>query len=203
MTTLLTGVRMTVLAGLIAALPASAQMTASPPNLAVVGLQVFCQGLQPYASFTLPVLGQDLGRPGIVFVGMHDASRTQAMFLSGDNWYDWQSGLFPVYAVRSNGLGNQQFTIPLNGLLAGGGWKLYVGYGALGDQDEARVQQGVLAVKAARAVRGGQGQVASVDPDHYRRTLVQADLVRLGKYAYVSTGVENNAKVCEPQDGGG
>lgn len=190
------------LAGGLVALPATAQMMASPPNLTVVGLQVFCQGLQPYASFALPVLGQDMGRPGIVFVGMHDASRTQAKFLSGDNWYDWQSGLFPVYAVRSGGLVNQQFTLPLNGLLAGGGWKLYVGYGALSDQDEMRVQQGITAVNAARAVLGGQGQVTSVDPDHHRRTLVQTDLVRLGKYAYVNTGVENNPKVCEPHDGG-
>jgi hypothetical protein len=201
MNTLRAGIRAMVLAWAFAALPATAQMIASSPNLTVVGLQVFCQGLQPYASFTLPVLGQDLGHPGIVFVGMHDASRTQAKFLSGDSWYDWQSGLFPVYAVRSSGLGNQQFTLPLNGLLAGGGWKLYVGYGVLSDQDEARVQQGIIAVNAARAVRGGQ--VANVDPDHHRRTLVQTDLVRFGKYAYVNTGVENNAKVCEPQDGGG
>jgi hypothetical protein len=46
------------------------------------------------------------------------------------------------------------------------------------------------------------GNVAAVDPDHYRRTLIQSDMTQAGKYAYINTGVENNAFVCQQNRGG-
>lgn len=174
-----------------------AQMV-SPPSITASGVQVFCQGLQPYVSFVLPVLSADLGRPGMVYVGMRDQVGTAAMFLQGGIWVPWDSGLFPVYSSVTSGLGSQQVTLPLNGNLAGGGWMLYAGYGVLTSDGEMRVQSYIATVQNTERITNKK--VSSVDPDHYRRTLVQDDMSRYGKYTYISTGVENNGRVCQPDN---
>lgn len=179
-------------------------------TIAVTGVQVTCQGLQPYVTFTLPINGADQARPGLVYVGMHDPAMSQAAFLAGNSWADWRGGMFPVYAVARGGLFNTTITLPLPYALAGGGWHLYAGYGALSAANEARVQDAINAINAAKTLSANaavalnaSAVVAAVDPDHYRRTLIQTDMTQNGKYAYVNTGVETNSYVCDPQRGGG
>ncbi|NTB05922.1 hypothetical protein [Agrobacterium tumefaciens] len=169
----------------------------SAPTLTASGISVFCDGYQPYVTFTLQINGADRGRPGLIYVGMHDEANTSAMFLTGNEWTVWQSGLFPPYQVARSGLVDQRITIPLNPYLAGGGWRLYAGYGALSTNDEARVQAYTQTIDKVKLVTGKP--VASIDHDHYRRTLVQADLAASGKYAFVQTGVEYSTQICQPQ----
>ena len=113
--------------------------------------------------------------------------------------------MFPVYAVASSGLLNATITLPLSYALAGGGWHLYAGYGALSTDNEARVQSAIAAINAAKTLSASAASavIAAVDPDHYRRTLIQMDMTQSGKYAYVNTGVETNPYVCQPQQAGG
>lgn len=169
----------------------------SPPTLTASGVQVFCQGYQPFVSFVLPVVTVDRGRPGAIFVGMRDQAGTAALFLQGDNWMPWESGMFPVYLVRNEGVSDQKFTLPLNGNLAGGGWMLYVGYGVLTSEAEGRVQSYVATVQKTEQLVNKK--LNSVEPDHYRRSFIQDDLVRKGKYTYINTGVENNPRICLPE----
>ncbi|CAB3755839.1 hypothetical protein [Paraburkholderia humisilvae] len=179
-------------------------------TIAVTGVQVSCRGLQPYVTFTLPINGADQGRPGLVYIGMHDPSMSHAAFLTGNAWSNWTDGMFPVYAIVTNGLFSTTITLPLPYALAGGGWHLYAGYGALSDADESQVQDAINAIDAAKslsasaaAALGVSAVVAAIDPDHYRRTLIQTDMTKNGKYAYVQTGVETNPYACDPQRGGG
>lgn len=169
----------------------------SPPSLTASGVQVFCQGYQPFVSFVLPVMPVDRGRPGAFFVGMRDQGGTSALFLQGDTWMPWESGMFPVYSVRNNGVSDQKFILPLNGNLAGGGWMLYVGYGALSSEAEGRVQSYVATVQKTEQLTNKK--LNSVDPDHYRRSFIQDDMARMGKYTYINTGVENNQGICLPE----
>ncbi len=179
-------------------------------TIAVTGVQVFCRGFQPYVTFTLPINAADQARPGLVYIGMHDPAMSQAAFLSGNSWAAWRGGMFPVYAVARSGLFDSTITLPLPFAVAGNGWHLYAGYGALSTTNEARVQDAINAINAAKALSANaavalnaSAVVAAIDPDHYRRTLIQTDMTQNGKYAYVNTGVETNRDFCDPQQGGG
>jgi hypothetical protein len=168
---------------------------ASQPSIVPVGLNVYCVGDQPYASFIMPVKPLDRGRAGIVYVGMRDATGNKAMFLQGNNWVSYESGLLPTFSVLRAGLSDVPFNFPLNSNLAGGGWMLYVGYGVLPSDAEQRIQAYLNMVQkaAASGMKGGN----SIDADHYRRTLVQEDMTQNGKYGYVKTGLENNPTFCK------
>lgn len=181
---------------LMAAAAGAVAQIVSQPAITAVGVQVFCQGLQPFVSFVLPVKPNDRGRAGLVYVGMKDQAAANAMFLQGSSWYSWSSGMFPVYAV-SSWLNDQSFTLPLNSNLAGGGWSLYVGYGVLTDEAELRVKSYVQTMQQSEAIAGKK--VSGIDPDHYRRTLVQSDMVQSGKYSYINTGLELNSSFCQTQ----
>lgn len=185
------------------AIPCAWAQLGGQPRLSVTGMQVTCIGYQPYVRFTLPVSTYDRGRPGLLYVAMHDANMTQAAFLTSGKWSAWTGGLFPAYSIASSGLSQVTISLPLPPALAGGGWKLYAGYGALSVDSESRVQAALDAVSAAKALTGNAGGIYAVDPDHYRRTLIQTDMTQGGKYAYVNTGVESNSHVCDPQMGGG
>lgn len=178
-----------------------AAQIASGPALTISDTQVFCQGSQPFVTFTLPIMAGDSGRSGMLFVGMRDAAGTAAMFLVGDTWHQWTSGMFPPYEVIANGMFSRRFTLPLNPYLAGGGWTLYAGYGVLDAQSEAKAQAYSRVVQETQAIANTmkKGPIGSVDLNHYRRAFVQADLVRAGKYGYVNTGAENNPDVCNPE----
>ncbi|NLP65498.1 hypothetical protein [Paraburkholderia sacchari] len=170
-------------------------------NIAVQNVQVICQGTQPIASVTLPIMSGDVGRPGLLYIGMHDPSMSSAAFFVNGAWMAYQGGLFPVNSLVS-GLSNTQLFVPLPPQLAGGGWKLYVGYGALSAAAENQVQAAINAINAAKALNVNAA-VGAVDPNHYRRTLMQSDMTQAGKYGYVNTGVEDNPYVCQPELGGG
>jgi hypothetical protein len=172
------------------------------PNLSVTNIVVTCQGLQPYVTFTLPIEAPDQGRPGLLYIGMHDPSMSQADLLTTNGWMGYAGGMLPVYSVARAGLTPVTITLPLPPVLAGGGWSLYAGYGALSASAESQVEAAITAVNDARAL-GASGVIASVDPDHYRRSLIQGDMTQNGKYGYVHTGVETNPYVCQPQLGGG
>ncbi|KAA0178825.1 hypothetical protein FX016_23115 [Cupriavidus gilardii] len=188
-------------AGVLGCSTAQAQMSVRP-NLHVTAVEVFCQNYQPFVSIAMPVASADSGRPGLLYVGMHDAGMSQAAFLTSAGWQPYQGGLFPVYSIVKGGLASTRLVLPLNPNLAGGGWKLYVGYGALSAEAEARVQQAVVATATAKAMNP-KGAIAAVDPDHYRRTLVQTDMTQAGKFGYVDTGVENIPDMCRLDNSGG
>ncbi|MBN3815196.1 hypothetical protein G3N57_00610 [Paraburkholderia sp. Se-20369] len=179
---------------------ANAQLS-THSNITAQNVQVFCQGTQPIASITLPIMSVDVGRPGLLYIGMHDPSMSSAAFFANGSWVGYQGGLFPINSLVS-GLSNTQLVVPLPPPLAGGGWKLYVGYGALSVAAENQVQAAINAINAAKALNINAA-VGAVDPNHYRRTLMQSDMTQAGKYAYVNTGVENNPYVCQPDIGGG
>ena len=169
----------------------------SQPTLTAWDVQVFCQESQPYVSFVLPLNAADRGRPGLTYIGMHDPAGSSAMLLQGGNWIPFQSGLFSVYAIANAGLTDQRISLPLNNYLAGGGWKLYAGYGALSAEADGRVQGYTETVQKSEQISGRK--INRVDPDHFRRSLIQDDMVRRGKYTYINTGVENNQRFCQPE----
>lgn len=178
-------------------------------TIAVTGVQVFCRGSQPYVRFTLPINAADQARPGLVYIGMHDPTMSQAAFLSGSSWAAWRGGMFPVYAVAKRKYSDSTITLPLPFAVAGNGWHLYAGYGALSTTNEARVQDAINAINAAKALSANaavalsaSAVVAAIDPDHYRRTLIQTDMTQNGKYAYVNTSFEANRDFCDPQQAG-
>lgn len=172
------------------------------PNLTVTNIVVTCKGLQPYVTFTLPIEAPDQGRPGLLYIGMRDPAMSQADLLTSSGWLGYTGGMLPVYSVVRSGLTPVTLTLPLPPALAGGGWSLYAGYGALSAPAESQVEAAITAVNEAKAL-GASGVIASVDPDHYRRALIQTDMTQNGKYGYVHTGVETNPYVCQPQLGGG
>lgn len=171
-------------------------------NLVISDVQVVCQGTQPFASLTLPIGAADLGHPGLLYIGMHDPGMSQAAFFVNGNWVGYQGGLFPINTIASGGLYNVRMVIPLPPSLAGGGWKLYVGYGALSAAAESQVQATINAISAAKALKT-DAALGAIDPNSYRRTLIQSDMTQAGKYGYVNTGVETNPYVCQPEFGGG
>jgi hypothetical protein len=102
----------------------------------------------------------------------------------------------------SSGLYNTNLTIPLPPSLIRDDWRLYVGYGALSTESESRVQLAINTVNAAKAL-DINANISAVDPDHYRRSLIQMDMTKNGKYVYVNTGIKNKPNVCSPQSGSG
>ncbi|MGY8527612.1 hypothetical protein [Paracidovorax citrulli] len=189
-----------IAAGALLTEVASAQV--GRPNLRVLDAEVVCQNYRPFVSLTLPVMPADVGRPGLLYVGMHDPNMAHAAFLSGAAWHRYQGGLFPVYSTVQGGLGSSRLLLPLNEYVAGSGWKLYVGYGALSSLAESRVAQASAAIEAAKAI-SPKAITGTVDADHYRRTLIQTDMSQGGKFAYVDTGVEHSPDVCRPDNSGG
>lgn len=187
----------TLIAVVYVLLCVSAQaQVAAPSTISVKKVRLFCQRQRPYITFTLPINTSDQGRPGLLYIGMHDPAMSQANFLRNHTWLNWQSGLFPVYAVMRGGLYSTRLTIPLPPRITGSGWHLYAGYGALSIEDELRVQRAIDTVNKAKALNLN---ISGVEPDHYRRSLIQMDMSKNGKYTYVNFDIKNNSNICHSQ----
>jgi len=109
-----------------------------PSTISVAGLQMFCVNEEPYVKVDLIIKGEDLGRPGILYVGAHDPAKTHAQFfvayeaprtsVVGRNalmqfqsfasysgaWQTWDGSLLPPHWVARGGFaGPVTLSIPL------------------------------------------------------------------------------------------
>jgi hypothetical protein len=153
-------------------------------TISISEVSTFCQGNIPYARFKLLINTADKGFPGLIYVGAHSPERTKAEFYHGSYWDVWEEGMFPPNLILRDGLNDTALAIPLDRLTDKQGWRLYVGYGVLTVESEQKVQQMLQAYQIARAKLPDR-QIPMVDPDHYRRTLVQTNMIDNMKYRYV------------------
>jgi hypothetical protein len=151
---------------------------------AFAGPATICQGGVPYARVDLYIAPLDKGRPCIVYVGSHDPDQTAAEFYYDNRWQAWDSILYPPNQVFRNGINDMTLYIPLDRVVEKLGWKLYVGYGVLTEESEQKVQRMILSYQRAKAKLPDR-QIPTVEPDHYRRVLVQTDMLDNAKYRHV------------------
>lgn len=107
-------------------------------TISTTGLQIFCLNEEPYVRVDLIINGEDLGRPGILYVGAHDPAKTRAQFfvayetprtpVAGHGtqmqfhsfssysgaWQTWDGSLLPPHWVAHGGFaGPVTLSIPL------------------------------------------------------------------------------------------
>lgn len=166
-------------------------------NISISGTKTYCNNNQPFVTVNLLINAPDVGRPGIVYVGSHDPIQLSAEFLTDGGWAAWSSAVLPPYVIQRNGLYDMTLQIPLNDLAAKQGWSLYVGYGAYTPKDEALVQSTNEAVAKVRA-KFPERQIPTIDPDYYKRTLVQSDMTKNAKYHIVRQWTSELLTLCQP-----
>lgn len=154
----------------------------------------------PYVRVDLLINSPDAGRPGLIYVGSHDPGQTKAQFYTG-RWENWEGALFPINKIVRGGLSPTTLFIPLDDISQKQGWKLYVGYGALTTDDEMKVQRAFEAVAKVKA-KFPDRQIPAVDPDHFRRVLVQENMTKNAKYQYVRSWSPDLLTLCDNDKGG-
>lgn len=157
-----------------------------PPSIPLPSVEVVRESCSSRRiTVGLRLAQQDVGKPGVVYVAVHDDSQTRAFFLTAAGWVPWQGGMFPIHTVARDGLRNTTIQVPdphLIGMDEGfTQWNLLVGYGALSEADERLVQRYVQGVELAKT-RSQGGPAHAVHPDQFRLALVQKDLTDNGKY---------------------
>lgn len=172
----------------------------APPTISVSGVTKICQGQIPYARVNLLVNLPDQGLPGLVYVGAHNPSQTAAEFYYAAGWQPWNGSLFPPNQIFRSGLHDLTLFIPLDRAWEKQGWRLYVGYGVLTAESEQKVQRMIQSYQEAKAKLPGR-QFPTVDPDHFRRTLIQMNMTDNAKYRYVMDWTSDLIGMCE--SGGG
>lgn len=166
-----------------------------PSSIQAEYVSSYCEGSRPSVVVNLHINATDLGRPGILFVGMLDPDEHRVSYAvaGSNNWYEYSGeALYPPYAVVTGGLQD----VALRLAAGPAAWKLYLGYGALTERSESMVQAAMDVVAKAR--ERGRANVPTVDPNHYRRALVQQDMERNGKFIHVLTWGPDNLAVCTP-----
>lgn len=186
-----------ILSGSAFALP----FVPGPSSIVAVDRGITCVGRVPVLDVTLNINAEDIGRPGLIYVGAHNAQQTEAAFLGQDlNWQPLVGVAFPPVIIRRDGLATQSLRIPLRDVSAYSGGSLYVGYGALSISGEGLVRQALAAVSTAKA-KWPDRKIPSVDEDYYKRTLIQEDMRKQSKYRFVRFITPEIATMCEPQGG--
>lgn len=186
---------------LLASTAVAVPFVPGPSTIVVTDRGITCVGRTPVLDVALSINGSDMGRPGLVYVGAHDAQQTEASFLGQDRYWQPLVGVaFPPAVIRRDGLVSQQIRIPLRDVAGYQGGSLYVGYGALSVGAEAMVRQAVASVATAKA-RWPDRQIPSVDEDYYKRTLIQEDMRKQNKYSFVRYITPDLTTMCEPQGG--
>lgn len=163
-------------------------------TIKVSGVQFFCGGSgNPVVSAKLLVNPEDRGLPGVVYVAAHNDEKTEAWFMQGNTWVEWQSGYFPMYSINGNGIQDTTITLELPATnirpTAPGVApfaNIFIGYGVLTTANEAVVQKVAAANAAARAKTPNQ-KLPVMDPDHHRRAYVQEDLTKKVKYQMIAS----------------
>ncbi|RWA52421.1 hypothetical protein AU476_17810 [Cupriavidus sp. UYMSc13B] len=151
-------------------------------------------------AVTIAMNAEDVGRPGLIYVGAHDPQQTQAAFLGQYGWEPFTGVAFPPAVVRRDGLVSQTLQIPLSNVAGWPNWSLYVGYGALSVTSENMVRQAVLSVATAKA-KWPDRPIPPVNEDHFKRSLIQEDMRKLSKYSFVRYITPDLSTVCEPVGG--
>lgn len=182
------------LAGTASAGTAQVDLSA-PPTISVSGVAKVCQGEVPYARVNLLVNVPDKGLPGLVYVGSHDPGQTAAEFYYGYGWQPWDGSLYPPNQVFRTGLNDLTLYIPLDRAAEKQGWRLYVGYGVLTAESEQKVQRMIQSYQVAKTKLPDR-QIPAVDPDHFRRTLIQMNMTDNVKYRFVMDWTSDLIGMC-------
>lgn len=180
--------------GTAPASPAQVNLSA-PSTISVSGVTKICQGEVPYVRVNLLVNIPDKGLPGLVYVGSHDPSKTAAEFYYGYGWQPWDGGLYPPKQVFRTGLNDLTLYIPLDRAVEKQGWRLYVGYGVLVAESEQKVQRMIQSYQMAKTKLPDR-QIPAVDPDHFRRTLIQMNMTDNVKYQHVMDWTSDLIGMC-------
>jgi hypothetical protein len=155
-----------------------------------------CVGGAPHIRVNLYVNPPDKNLSGLIYVGSHDSSQTQAEFFYENQWIAWESGLYPIYMTFRSGLNDMTFVIPFNRISEKLGWRLYVGYGALSVESEQKVGQITESYERARTKLPDR-VFHTVEPDHIRRTLIQMDMLDNLKYQYIAEWTSDLRHLCD------
>ena len=178
---------------------ARVDLTATP-TISVTGVTRVCQGEVPYARLNLLVNVPDKGRPGLVYVGSHDPAQTVAEFFYSGQWTTWDGGLYPPHLIVRGGLNDVTLYVPYDRLVEKLGWRLYVGYGVLTAEDEQKVQRMIQSYQIAKTKLPDR-QIPTVDPDHFRRVLIQMNMTDNIKYRYVTEWTSDLSGLCVTSSG--
>ncbi|MCY0853038.1 hypothetical protein [Cupriavidus sp. D39] len=172
-----------------------------PSTITVANQTLGCAGRTPVVTLNLLVNPEDAGRPGLIYVGVHDPQQMQAALLNQDSaWEAFTGAALIPHIVRRDGLSSVRLNIPLSSSPSYQGWSLYVGYGALTLASEAMVQKAVVAVAGVKA-RYPDRPVPAVDEDHFKRSLIQEDMRKNTKYRFVRAFTPELMSICEPLGG--
>lgn len=164
-------------------------------TISIANVQTYCNYDQPFVRVDLLINAADVGRPGLLYVGSHNQTQTQAQFYT-EAWQDWNGSLFPIHTIVRGGLTGTTLSIPLNDVLQKQGWKLYIGYGALSVADEMKVQRMLEALNKVKA-KFPERNIQAVDPDHIRRVMIQDNMTRNVKYRYVRAWTPELTTLCD------
>lgn len=165
----------------------------SDSTIKVSGVQFFCtQNGNPAVTARLLVNQEDRGLPGVVYVAAHNDERTEAWFIQGGSWVQWQGGYFPIYSIQGAGIQDTTITLELPASNVRSSLpnvapfaNIFIGYGVLTNASEAMVQK-VAAAHAALRAKTPDKNMPVVDPDHQRRAYVQEDLTKKVKYQMIA-----------------
>lgn len=174
--------------------------TAIPiPTISISDIRTYCIGRDPYVHVSLKINNADVGRPGLIYVGSHNSAQTQGQFYSS-HWSDVDGQLFPIHSIERSGLFNKAIDIPLNDLTRKSGWDLYVGYGVLTVKDDADIQNAINSVAKIKE-KFPEKKIPMIDPEYYKRVLIQSDMTKNAKYHYVRTWTPELINLCGQQGG--
>lgn len=164
-------------------------------TISIANVQTYCNYDQPFVRVDLLINAADVGRPGLLYVGSHNQTQTQAQFYT-EAWQNWNGSLFPIHTIVRGGLTGTTLSIPLNDVFQKQGWKLYIGYGALSVADEMKVQRMLEALNKVKA-KFPERNIQAVDPDHIRRVMIQDNMTRNVKYRYVRAWTPELTTLCD------
>lgn len=187
-------------AGLASAAGTAQVNLSAPSTISISGVTKICQGEAPYARVNLLVNVPDKGLPGLVYVGSHDPGQTAAEFYYGYGWQPWNGSLYPPNQIFRTGLNDLTLYIPLDRAAEKQGWRLYVGYGVLTAESEQKVQRMIQSYQAAK-IKMPDRQIPTIDPDHFRRTLIQMNMTDNVKYRYVMDWTNDLIAMCVSSGG--
>jgi hypothetical protein len=176
----------------------SAIVRATPVLLtpSISNVQTYCYNKQPQVRFNLLIHASDQGLPGLIYIGAHNPEKTRAQFYVQETWQEFEGAIFPVYKTVREGLTHTSLSIPLDEVIAKQGWQLYVGYGALTAEDEAKVQKMSDTVQSFKS-NFPEKKVNTIEPDYFRRVLIQDNMTKHGKYHYIRSWTPELRSLCD------
>lgn len=154
-----------------------------------VNAVVTCKEHRDQTIATLTVTGypnaEDMGLPGLLYLGVARPSGDDAVFFSPDEggWVEYSGGQLPMAEVNRAGINNFFLKMNVTQFL-NDGRALYFGYGSLTPKIEEIVTRRRDALKRMKE-RHPEKTFNEPSDDFVRRSLIESDMRKVGRYTQV------------------